>query len=228
VWDWAGTEGLGDEKPDIVLACAGDVVTMEAVAAAEILKQQLPELTVRFVNVVDLMTLYRTKDHPHGMSAKQFSDLFTDDVDVVFAFHGYPGAIHQLVHGRPDADRFRARGFREQGTTTTPFDMVVRNEVDRYHLVMDCINNARNKPAGSHELYQWCEQQLRRHEDYIVEYLEDMPEVRDWRLGAHAWETALIAKDDLDNKAEEERLEALDAQVDAPEGAEQGDVLVEH
>ncbi|MGL5247547.1 MAG: phosphoketolase, partial [Brooklawnia sp.] len=184
VWDWAGTEGLGDEKPDIVVACAGDVVTMEAVAAAEIVKTVLPELKMRFVNVVDLMTLYRPKDHPHGMSVKQFSDMFTDDVDVVFAFHGYPGAIHQLVHGRPDADRFRARGFNEQGTTTTPFDMVVRNGVDRYHLVMDILNNARNVPVGGIQLYQWCTDQLRRHAEYIVENLEDMPQVRDWQLGS--------------------------------------------
>ena len=183
IWDWAGTSGLGDGKPDIVLACAGDVVTMETVAAAEILKTYLPDMKVRVVNVVDLMTLYRPKDHPHGMSAKSFSEIFTDDVDVVFAFHGYPGAIHQLVHGRPDADRFRARGFVEQGTTTTPFDMVVRNKVDRYHLVMDAINNAANKPAGAHELYQYCERMLAKHAEYIVEHLEDMPEVENWVLG---------------------------------------------
>ena len=183
IWDWAGTEGLSDAKPDIVLACAGDVVTMEAVAAAEILKTYLPRMKVRLVNVVDLMTLYRPKDHPHGMSAKAFSEIFTDDVDVVFAFHGYPGAIHQLVHGRPDADRFRARGFVEQGTTTTPFDMVVRNKVDRYHLVMDAINNAANKPAGAHELYQYCERMLAKHAEYIVEHLEDIPEVENWVLG---------------------------------------------
>jgi len=184
IWDWAGTPGLGDGKPDIVLACAGDVVTMETVAAAEILKTYLPDMKVRVVNVVDLMTLYRPKDHPHGMSAKAFSDIFTDDVDVVFAFHGYPGAIHQLVHGRPDADRFRARGFVEQGTTTTPFDMVVRNKVDRYHLVMDAINNAAHKPAGAHELYQYCERMLDKHAEYIVEHLEDMPEVENWVLGS--------------------------------------------
>lgn len=182
-WDWAGSDELGDQKPDIVVACAGDVVTMEAVAAAEIVKATLPELKIRFVNVVDLMSLYRPADHPHGMSAQQFTDTFTDDVDVVFAFHGYPGAIHQLVHGRPDVDRFRARGFREQGTTTTPFDMVVRNGVDRYHLVMDILNNAANVPAGGIQLYRWCEAQLARHHEYIVEHLEDMPEVRNWRLG---------------------------------------------
>lgn len=182
-WDWAGTDGLGDEKPDIVVATAGDVVTMEAVAAAEIVKTVLPELKIRFVNVVNLMTLSRPKDHPHGMSMQNFTDTFTDDVDVIFAFHGYPGAVHQLVHGRPDADRFRARGFREEGTTTTPFDMVVRNGVDRYHLVMDILNNAASTPAGAIELYRWCESQLERHHEYIVEHLEDMPEVRDWTLG---------------------------------------------
>ncbi len=183
IWDWAGTEGLGDEQPDIVVACAGDVVTMETVAAVEIVKTTLPDLKIRFVNVVDLMALYRPKDHPHGMSARQFTDTFTDDADVIFAFHGYPGAIHQLVHGRPDVDRFRARGFREQGTTTTPFDMVVRNEVDRYHLVMDILNNARNVPEGGIQLYRWCEDMLSAHREYIVENLEDLPEVRDWQLG---------------------------------------------
>ena len=114
--------------------------------------------------------------------AGRFKELFTDNRDVVFAFHGYPGAIHQLVHGRPDADRFRVRGFIEQGTTTTPFDMVVRNRTSRYHLVIDAINNARTLPTGAEDLKRWCEGQLERHEVYIREHLQDMPEVRDWRL----------------------------------------------
>ncbi|NMO57291.1 phosphoketolase family protein [Actinoplanes sp. TBRC 11911] len=181
IWEWAGTDD-GSSDPDIVLACAGDVVTMETVAAAQILRDRLPGLRVRVVNVVDLMTLIRPKDHPHGMSETLFTELFTDTVDVVFAFHGYPGGIHQLVHGRPDADRFRVRGFIEQGTTTTPFDMTVRNRASRYHLVMDAINNARRLPRGATELKAWCESQLRRHEAYVVEHLEDMPEVRDWAL----------------------------------------------
>jgi xylulose-5-phosphate/fructose-6-phosphate phosphoketolase len=182
IWEWAGTDE-GTSDPDIVLACAGDVVTMETVAAAQILKQRLPGMKVRVVNVVDLMTLPRPKDHPHGMSTTEFTELFTDTVDVVFAFHGYPGAIHQLVHGRPDADRFRVRGFIEQGTTTTPFDMTVRNRASRYHLVMDAINNAKRLPRGATELKSWCEAQLARHQAYVVEHLEDMPEVRDWSLG---------------------------------------------
>jgi len=182
IWEWAGTDD-GSSEPDIVLACAGDVVTMETVAAAQILRQRLPGLKVRVVNVVNLMRLPRPKDHPHGMSETMFSELFTDSVDVVFAFHGYPGAIHQLVHGRPDADRFRVRGFIEEGTTTTPFDMTVRNRASRYHLVMDAINNARRLPRGAADLKVWCEQQLAKHEAYVVEHLEDMPEVRDWSLG---------------------------------------------
>jgi xylulose-5-phosphate/fructose-6-phosphate phosphoketolase len=180
-WAWAGTDD-GSADPDIVLACAGDVVTMETVAAADILKQRLPHFRTRVVNVVDLMTLPRRKDHPHGMDETLFKELFTDHVDVVFAFHGYPGAIHQLVHGRPDADRFRVRGFIEEGTTTTPFDMVVRNKVSRYHLVMDALNNARRTPPGASELKAWCEAQLAKHEAYVVEHLQDMPEVRDWVL----------------------------------------------
>ena len=184
IWEWAGNEeGFGPGDPDIVLACAGDVMTMETVAAAEILKAKLPAMRTRVVNVVDLMTLRRPKDHPHGMSETYFRELFTDTKDVVFAFHGYPGGIHQLMHGRPDADRFRVRGFIEQGTTTTPFDMVVRNRASRYHLVMDAINNAKSLPKGAEDLKLWCEAQLLRHHDCIREHLEDMPEVRDWRLG---------------------------------------------
>lgn len=181
IWEWAGTDD-GSSEPDIVLASAGDVVTLEVIAAAQILKERLPHLKTRVVNVVDLMALRRPSHHPHGLDPLYFAELFTDKVDVIFAFHGYPEAIHGLVHGRPDQDRFRARGFIEQGTTTTPFDMVVRNEVSRYHLVMDALNNAKRSVSGATELHQWCQSQLARHESYVVEHLEDMPEVRDWSL----------------------------------------------
>jgi xylulose-5-phosphate/fructose-6-phosphate phosphoketolase len=187
VWEWAGTDD-GAADPDVVLACAGDVVTMETVAAAAILRERLPQLRVRVVNVVDLMALPRPKDHPHGMGDTLFRELFTDHVDVVFSFHGYPGAVHQLVHGRPGADRFHVRGFIEEGTTTTPFDMVVRNRASRFHLVMDAINNARRTPAGAAELKAWCQEQLDLHASYVVEHLEDMPAVRDWSLGDWAEE----------------------------------------
>ncbi|CAI9409095.1 phosphoketolase family protein [Aestuariimicrobium sp. T2.26MG-19.2B] len=189
VWDWAGNEDLSTEAaPDIILGCAGDVVTMETVAAAHLLRTRLPQLTVRVVNVVNLMTLARPKDHPNGMTAELFRELFTDNVDVVFSFHGYPGTIHQLVHGRPDVDRFHCRGFIEQGTTTTPFDMVVRNQASRYHLVIDAIHNSKRKVRGMAELKAWCERQLERHAEYIVDHLEDMPEVRDWVLDQTSWD----------------------------------------
>jgi xylulose-5-phosphate/fructose-6-phosphate phosphoketolase len=182
VWDWAGNED-GSADPEIVLACAGDVVTMETVAAARILAERLPSLRTRVVNVVDLLCLPRPKDHPHGLADTAFDELFTDHADVVFSFHGYPGAIHHLLHGRPDTDRFHVRGFVEQGTTTTPFDMVVRNKASRYDLVIDAINNAPRTPRGSTDLKEWCEAQLAKHHRYVVEHLEDMPEVRDWSLG---------------------------------------------
>ena len=181
IWEWAGNDD-GSQEPDIVLACAGDIVTMETVAAAQILRDRLPRLRTRVVNVVDLMRLIRPKDHPHGMDAMQFAELFTESVDVIFAFHGFPGAIHQVVHGRPDANRFHVRGFIEQGTTTTPFDMTALNRVTRYHLVMDAINNARRTLAGSSEVLAWCEEKLREHSSYVVEHMEDLPEIRDWRL----------------------------------------------
>ncbi|MGI8434930.1 MAG: phosphoketolase, partial [Nocardioidaceae bacterium] len=136
------------------------------------------------VNVVDLMTLVRPSDHPHGMDPTFFSELFTDSTDVVFSFHGFPGAVHQLLHGRPHTDRFHVRGFIEQGTTTTPFDMTVLNKASRYHLVMDALNNARMTPTGAHELSGWCRAKLTEHSAYIREHLEDMPEISGWTLEA--------------------------------------------
>jgi len=181
VWEWAGNDD-GDGEPDIVLASAGDVVTLETIAAAQILKERVPDLKVRVVNVVDLMALHRPKDHPHGMSELFFDELFTEKTDVIFSFHGFPGLVHHFVHGRPNADRFRARGFIEEGTTTTPFDMVVRNKVSRYDLVLDALNNASRTVAGSEDLREWCESQLYRHANYVVDNLEDMPEVANWSM----------------------------------------------
>ena len=181
VWEWAGNDDPNHE-PDIVLACAGDIVTMEVVAAAQILRERLPQLRTRVVNVVDLMTLIRPEDHPHGMGEMQFAELFTESVNVIFAFHGFPGAIHQVIHGRPDTDRFRVRGYIEQGTTTTPFDMTALNRVTRYHLVIDAISNARRIPVGAGELLAWCEEKLAEHSRYVVQHLEDLPEIRNWQL----------------------------------------------
>ncbi|MCZ2848708.1 phosphoketolase family protein [Modestobacter sp. VKM Ac-2978] len=186
VWDWAGTEDDGQGEPDVVLAAAGDVPTMETLAAAELLREWVPALRVRMVNVIDLMGLLPPDDHPHGFSDKHFDQLFTADTDVVFAFHGYPRAVHQLLHGRPDPARFHVRGFEEQGTTTTPFDMVVLNRMSRYHLVIEALRRSRRAPERGAELVRFCRAQLDRHHGYVREHLEDMPEVRDWTWGAGA------------------------------------------
>ncbi len=183
IWDWAGNEDPdSDGDPDIILGCAGDVVTAEVVAAAQIIRERLPKMKVRVVNVVRPQVLARPKDHPRGMTNIDFTETFTDHVDCVFVFHGYPGTVHQLLHGRPDADRFHARGFIEEGTTTSPFDMVVRNRVDRYHLVEDAINNCKRSIRGGADLKRWCEAQLAKHHAYVVEHLEDMPEIANWEF----------------------------------------------
>lgn len=179
VWEWAGSEHPGDE-PDVVLLCIGDVPSLETVAAAWLLRRHVPELRLRVVNIVDLMALSPPEVHPHGFDRDRFVDLFGERTEVITAFHGYARALHQLLHGRPGAPRFHVHGFSEQGTTTTPFDMVVLNQMSRYHLVLDALRRTRRVPAGAGELERWCEMQLTRHHAYVREHLEDMPEVRDW------------------------------------------------
>jgi xylulose-5-phosphate/fructose-6-phosphate phosphoketolase len=179
VWDWAGTCEEGEE-PDIVLACAGDVPTQETLAAAELLREGVPDLRVRVVNIVDLMALLPEDDHPHGFTDTQFDDLFTADKHVVFAFHGYPRAIHQLVHGRTAPGRFHVRGFNEQGTTTTPFDMVVLNRMSRFHLVKEALRRSSRRTAGWNSLVQLCDRRLAEHEVYIREHLQDLPDIAEW------------------------------------------------
>jgi xylulose-5-phosphate/fructose-6-phosphate phosphoketolase len=179
IWDWASTCGP-DEDPDIVLACAGDVPTQEALAAVELLHQHVPGLRVRFVNVVDLMALLPENDHPHGFADSRFDDLFTTERHVVFAFHGYPRAVHQLVHGRSNPGRFHVRGFNEQGTTTTPFDMVVLNRMSRFHLAKEVVRRSSRRTAGWDDLGRLCDARLAEHERYIRENLADMPDVADW------------------------------------------------
>ncbi|WP_394842345.1 phosphoketolase family protein [Pendulispora brunnea] len=178
VWAWAGN--TGDSGPDIVLACAGDIPTLETMAAAWWLRKNVPELRVRVVNVVDLMSLASPDEHPHGASNERFVELFTEDTDVVFAFHGYPGAVHQLLHGRPNAQRFHVRGYREEGTTTTPFDMVVLNRMSRFHLVLEALRRTRRRPPHADRLENACHAQLETHRAYVREHFEDMPEIRDW------------------------------------------------
>ncbi len=187
IWEWAGTEthaaiddDLPDESPDIVLACVGDVPTEEILAAAWLLRRHVPYLRVRVVNVMDLMVLPPPDVHPHGLTDEQFNALFTERGDVVVAWHGYARAFHQLLHGRSEPGRFHVRGFNEQGTTTTPFDMVVLNQMSRYHLVLEALRRSRRIPEGGDELAAYCRAQLDRHHTYVREHLEDMPEVRDW------------------------------------------------
>ncbi len=182
VWRWASNDDGGE--PDVILAAAGDIPTMETVAAAWWLRREAPELKVRVVNVVDLMTLFTPDAHPHGMDERAFLDLFTRHTDVVFAFHGYQRAIHEIVHGRPDAERFHVRGFNEEGTTTTPFDMVVKNGVSRYHLCIEALRRVPRLAARAPVLIERCTAMLRRHETYVREHLQDMPEVSEWRWTA--------------------------------------------
>jgi len=179
VWRWAGNDEGKD--PDVVLAAAGDVPTLEVVAAAWLLRRYAPQIRVRVVNVVDLMTIFAPRFHPHGLEEAAFVELFTREAPVVFAFHGYQRAIHEIVHGRPNVDRFHVRGFNEEGTTTTPFDMVVKNEMSRYHLALEAVRRASRMAGRAAALAEHCEAMLTRHETYIREHLEDMPEVRDWK-----------------------------------------------
>ena len=148
------------------------------------LRKKAPKLKVRVVNVVDLMSLASPTEHPHGMSAERFEALFTNDADVVFAFHGYAGAVHQLLHGRPNPTRFHVRGYREEGTTTTPFDMVVLNLTSRFHLAIEAMRRARCPPDHAEVLADECREILRKHTAYVRQHFEDMPEIQAWTWNA--------------------------------------------
>ena len=177
-WHWASNDE--HVEPDVVLACAGDIPTQETVAAAWWLRQHIPELKVRVVNVVDLMKLYQPLLHPHGVDEATFVEHFTEDKPVVFAFHGYPRAIHEVIHGRPNTPRFHVRGFIEEGSTTTPFDMVVLNGMSRYHLCIEAMRRATRVHELTPPLIAECNDLIARHKTYVRANLEDMPEVRDW------------------------------------------------
>jgi xylulose-5-phosphate/fructose-6-phosphate phosphoketolase len=181
-WSWAGNEEPDGSRavPDVVMACAGDIPTEETLAAAWLLQKHLPELTVRVVNIMDAMVLPPRDTHPHGLSAEKFEELFTADGEVIMAWHGYARALHQLLHGRPRPERFHVRGYNEQGTTTTPFDMVVLNKMSRYHLVVEALRRVHRQVTGAAELVDLCRRQLDAHARYIREHFEDLPEIRDW------------------------------------------------
>ncbi|MEX2246894.1 MAG: phosphoketolase family protein [Dehalococcoidia bacterium] len=178
IWDWASNDG--GSEPDVVLACAGDVPTLETLAAAALLREHLPDLRVRVVNVVDLMRLQPEREHPNGLPDAEFDALFTQDRPILFAYHGYPWLIHRLTYRRTNHDNMHVRGFIEEGTTTTPFDIVMMNNLDRYHLVMDVIDRVPGLGPRAAHVRQLMEDTRLRARQYTREYGEDMPEIREW------------------------------------------------
>lgn len=179
VWEWAGTED-GSRAPDVVLACAGDVPTLETLAAADLLRTHLPELAVRVVNVVDMARLLPREEHPHGMPDSEYDAVFTRDSPVIFAYHGYPWLIHRLAYRRAGHGQLHVRGYKEEGTTTTPFDMVVRNDLDRYRLVMDVVDRVPGLGVRAVAVRQAMADARTRHHAWIREHGTDLPEVADW------------------------------------------------
>jgi xylulose-5-phosphate/fructose-6-phosphate phosphoketolase len=181
IWDWASTDQ--DSEPDIVMACAGDVPTMETLAAVDIIRKHIAGLRIRVINVVDLMKLQPASEHPHGLNDKDFDVLFTKDKPIVFAFHGYPWLIHRLTYRRTNHGNVHVRGYKEEGTTTTPFDMCVLNDIDRFHLVGDVIDRVPQLGARAAYFKQAMNEKLVEHKQYITQYGEDLPEVRNWKWG---------------------------------------------
>ena len=179
IWDWASNNTEGSE-PDVVMACAGDVPTLEVIAAVDLLRKHLPELKIRVVNVVDLMTLQPKDQHPHGISDAEFDGLFTRDRPVIFAYHGYPYLIHRLTYSRKNHDNMHVRGYNEEGTTTTPFDMVVLNRLDRFHLAMDVIERVPGLGSKAAHVKQHFRDKLIEHRNYVGQHGEDMPEIQNW------------------------------------------------
>jgi len=184
IWEWASSDRGGE--PDVVMACAGDVPTLETLAAVLLLREHFPELRVRVVNVVDLMTLQPESEHPHGLSDRDFDTIFTRDKSIIFAYHGYPWLIHRLAYRRTNHHNLHVRGYKEEGTTTTPFDMVVCNDLDRFHLVADVIDRVPKLGPVAAYAKQAIRDKLIEHAHYIRKHGEDLPEIRDWRWDADA------------------------------------------
>ena len=177
IWEWASND---DGEPDVVMACAGDVPTLETLAAVSILREQLPELKIRCINVVDLMRLEDAGEHPHGLSNRDFDTLFTTDKPVLFAYHGYPWLIHRLTYRRTNHANIHVRGYKEEGTTSTPFDMVMMNEMDRFHLVMDVIDRVPSLRSSAALLRQHMVDARANARRYTRLHGDDLPSVRDW------------------------------------------------
>jgi xylulose-5-phosphate/fructose-6-phosphate phosphoketolase len=179
IWDWASNDN--QSEPDVVMACAGDIPTLETLAAVDLLRQHFPDLKIRVINVVDLMTIQPSTEHPHGLSDHDFDSLFTTDTPVIFAYHGYPWLIHRLTYRRHNHENLHVRGYKEEGTTTTPFDMTVLNDLDRYHLAGDVVDRVpKLQKVGGH-FKQFLRNKLVEHQQYIREHGEDMPEIQNWK-----------------------------------------------
>jgi xylulose-5-phosphate/fructose-6-phosphate phosphoketolase len=184
IWEWASSDQGGE--PDVVMACCGDVPTLETLAAVDVLGHLVPDLRVRVINVVDLMKLQPSTEHPHGLPDKDFDSLFTRDKPIVFAFHGYPWLIHRLTYRRTNHGNLHVRGYKEEGTTTTPFDMTLLNDLDRFHLAGDVVDRVpRLAPQAAH-LKQWLDARRFEHKEYIARYGDDMPEIKSWRWKGRA------------------------------------------
>jgi len=179
IWQWASTDQ--GAEPDVVMACAGDIPTLETLAAVDLLRQHFSDIKIRVVNIVDLMTIEPSTEHPHGLSDREFDSIFTTDKPVIFAYHGYPWLIHRLTYRRTNHDNFHVRGYKEEGTTTTPFDMTVLNDLDRFHLAGDVVDRVpRLQRIGAH-FKQFLRNKLVEHKQYICEHGDDLPEIRDWK-----------------------------------------------
>jgi xylulose-5-phosphate/fructose-6-phosphate phosphoketolase len=179
IWDWASNDQ--DGEPDVVMASAGDVPTLEVLAAIAFLREHLPDLRVRMINVVDLMRLQGEREHPHGLSRRAFDTLFTTDRPIIFNYHGYPWLIHRLTYRHTNHANLHVRGYVEEGTTTTPFDMAVRNRIDRFDLVNDVIERVPGLGASAAHVQQIVRDKLIEHRQWVREHGDDLPEVRDWR-----------------------------------------------
>ena len=197
IWEWASNDRGGE--PDVVMACCGDVPTLETLAAVDLMRRHLPELKVRVINVVDLMTLQQSTEHPHGLSDKDFDALFTTDKPVIFAFHGYPWLIHRLTYRRTNHDNLHVRGYKEEGTTTTPFDMCVLNDLDRFHLVQDVIDRVPQLGARAAYAKQALRDAFIDHKEHIYEHGEDAPEISGWKWGQHKPPSGRTGSTESDN-----------------------------